>query len=314
MRVAVIAGGVGAARFLEGLVSVVPPRDVTVIVNTGDDAEMYGLRVCPDVDIVTYHLAGLADTARGWGLLHDTFHVVEGLRRLGEDAWFNLGDHDLATCLHRTLALRAGRALHEVTAATCAALGVEARVLPMTDDAVATRLLTDAGTLPFQEYFVHRRTEPEVRAVEYAGADRARPAPGALEALADADRVCIAPSNPVLSIAPVLAVPGYRDALQAALSAGQAGGARVVAVSPIIAGQAVKGPAVRLLASLGYEPTALGVARIYQGLCGTFVLDRADAALAPEVERLGMRVVVTDTLMRGRFEKARLAAAALGLE
>jgi LPPG:FO 2-phospho-L-lactate transferase len=309
-RVLVLAGGVGAARFLEGVVTVVPQRAVTVISNTGDDLDFYGLRVCPDVDIVIYTLAGRIDLARGWGLLHDTLHVVESLRRLdkadtGLAHWFHLGDHDLATALYRTHRLQQGATLTEVTAEIVAAHGLELRLLPMTDARVATRLQTPAGELAFQEYFVHRRTADDVLGVSFAGVEQAAPAPGLLDAIASAEVVLIAPSNPIVSIGPILAVPGVRAALQQAA-------APVVAVSPIIAGETVKGPAAKMLRTLGHEPSAATIAALYQDFLDVLVLDEADATLASTVEALGVRAAVTDTIMRGRYEKAALARVCLG--
>ncbi|MBI2759823.1 MAG: 2-phospho-L-lactate transferase [Chloroflexi bacterium] len=302
--IVVLAGGVGAARFLEGVITVVPPDQVTVISNTGDDIDFYGLRVCPDVDIVTYTLAGRVDAARGWGLLHDTFHVVGALRRFDPEVWFNLGDHDLSTCLYRTAQLAAGRTLTEVTAAIVAAHGLAVRLLPMTDARVETRVQTPGGELAFQEYFVHRRTEDDVLGVRFAGIEGAAPAPGVLEAIKQAEAVLIAPSNPFVSIGPILAVPGVRDALRQTA-------APVVAVSPIIGGESVKGPAAKMMRTLGHEASATRVALLYQDFLDTLVLDNVDAALASRVEAAGMRAVVTDTIMRGRYEKAALARIAL---
>jgi LPPG:FO 2-phospho-L-lactate transferase len=311
--IVVLAGGVGAARFLEGVVTVVPPEQVTVVSNTGDDLDFVGLRVCPDVDIVLYTLAGVVDAARGWGLLHDTFHTLTALRRLVAPAaggalepvsWFNLGDHDLATSLYRTQRLRDGATLSRVTAEIAAAYGVAVRILPMTDARVETRVRTPAGELAFQEYFVKRRTEDDVLEVRFAGVEAAEPAPGVPAAIREAEAVLIAPSNPIVSIGPILAVPGIRETLRETA-------APVVAVSPIIAGQTVKGPAARMLRTLGHEPSATAVSRLYRDFLDTFVLDEQDAALAPAVEAEGVRPVVTDTIMRGRREKAALARVAL---
>lgn len=303
-HVVVLAGGVGAARFLEGVVSVVPPADVTVISNTGDDLEFFGLRVCPDVDIVIYTLAGLIDGARGFGQTNDTFHVAAALRRLGHDVWFNLGDHDLATCLHRTRRLADGATLTEVTAEIVAALGLSLRVLPMTDGRVETRVQTPAGELAFQEYFVHRRTEDDVLGVRFTGIEAARPAAGVLDAIVGAAAVLIAPSNPIVSIGPILAVPGIREALRTAP-------APVVAISPIIGGETVKGPAARMLRTLGHEASATQIGVLYRDFLDVLVLDEVDAALAPAIAAVGLRAVVTDTMMRGRYEKAELARVAL---
>jgi LPPG:FO 2-phospho-L-lactate transferase len=302
--IVVLAGGVGAARFLEGVVTVVPPGEVTVVSNTGDDLDFFGLRVCPDIDTVVYTLAGVADGARGWGLLHDTFHTVAGLRRFAPEVWFNLGDHDLATCLYRTQRLADGATLTAVTAEIVTAHGLAVRLLPMTDARVATRVMTPAGELAFQEYFVHRRTEDDVLDVRFAGIETAQPARGVLAAIENAAAILIAPSNPIVSIGPILAVPGMRAALQTTA-------APVVAVSPIIGGEAIKGPAAKMLRTLGYEASATQIGALYADVLDTLVLDQADAALVPAVEAHGLRAVVTDTIMRGRYEKAALARVAL---
>lgn len=300
MRITVLAGGVGAARLLEGLAAVIEPRDITVISNVGDDEEFFGLHVSPDIDIVIYTLAGAIDPEKGWGLTGETFEALAALRRFGYETWFNLGDTDLATHAHRTDLLRRGATLSEATASVAEAFGLAVRVLPVTDDRLRTRVLTDSGELPFQEYFVKRRTEDEVRAVRFDGAESARPAPGVLDSLAEADVVVVAPSNPVVSIGPLLAVPGVRDALRAREKP-------VVGVSPIIGGRTVKGPADRMMASLGMTPSAAGVARAYADFLDVLVIDQADAALAREVEAAGVRAVVAPTLMSGLSEKRALA-------
>ncbi len=303
-----LAGGVGAARFLDGLVAVVPPTEVTTIVNTGDDDEFHGLWVCPDLDSVTYRLAGAHNPETGWGLADETFHTMDALARYGAPTWFNLGDRDLATHLYRTQRRNQGASLTEVTAEITAAWGIPSRLLPMSDDRVATRITVrtedahaeDGQTeeLAMQEWFVHRRSEPPVVSVRFDGADTARPAPGVLEALESADTIVVCPSNPVISIGPILAVPGIRDVLVARRD-------RVVGVSPIIAGRPVRGPADRLMGPLGIEVSCVGVARAYREFCSTLVIDAADAVLAPQVEALGVRAVVADTVMRD----ARVAAA-----
>ncbi len=302
--VCVLAGGVGAARFLEGVVQVVPPDEVTAIVNTGDDLEFQGLHVAPDLDIVMYTLAGLVDASKGWGIKGDTFSCLEALGRLGEETWFGLGDQDLATCLARTRMLRRGATLSAVTDHLCRALGVRVRLLPMSDDPVRTEIETPSGPLAFQEYFVQRGQRDEVRAVRFRGAETARPAPGVIEALREAEAILIAPSNPFVSIGTILAVPGLRSALAEARD-------RVVAVTPIIGGSAVKGPAARMLASLGCEVSAVGVAALYRDVAAAFVLDEVDAALAPRIEELGLRPVIAPTLMSGPAEKRALAACTL---
>jgi LPPG:FO 2-phospho-L-lactate transferase len=300
-----LAGGVGAARLLRGLARVVPPPEVTAVVNTGDDTEMHGLHISPDLDTVTYTLAGMSDDERGWGLAGETWTVMDSLDRLGGQTWFRLGDHDLATHLFRTQRMRDGDSLSEVTARIARSLGVGTRLLPMSDDPVRTRLtLRDGPEVSFQEYFVGRRHAVAVESVRFAGAEDAAPAPGVLEALAEAEIVVVCPSNPIVSIGPLLAVPGISDVLV---------GRRddVVAVSPIVAGTALKGPADRLLAELGHEPTAAGVARVYAPFIGTLVIDEADAALADEVEACGVHCVVTPTVMHTPAHAASLASVLL---
>ena len=297
-----LAGGVGAARFLRGLVDVVAPGDVTAVVNTGDDDEFHGLWVSPDLDSVTYRLAGASNPETGWGLAGETFHAVDALARYGADTWFRLGDRDLATHLYRTERRRDGATTSEITAEIAAAWGVRTRLLPMTDDHVATWITAvDDGQqreLAMQEWFVHRRAEPPVVGVRFAGAESASPAPGVLEAIEQAETVVVCPSNPVISIGPILAVPGIRDALVQRRD-------RVVGVSPIVGGRPVRGPADRLMDPLGIEVSCVGVARAYRDFCSALVIDAQDAALAPEVEALGVRAVVADTVMRD----ARVAAA-----
>ena len=304
MKITALAGGVGAARFLEGLIAIVPQEDITVISNIGDDEEFFGLHVSPDIDIVIYTLAGAIDPEKGWGLRGETFHALEALRRFGYDTWFGLGDGDFATHAHRTKMLRDGATLSQATASIVTAFGLKLRLLPMSDDRVRTRIETDAGNLAFQEYFVKHHTEPDVRAVHFEGADAARPAPGVLDAILTADVIAIAPSNPVVSLGPILAVPGVRDALRET-------SAKVVAVSPIIGGKTIKGPANRMMASLGITPTAVGIAETYRDFLDVLVIDEEDRALAPAVEATGVRAVITQTIMRGPEEKRALAEAVL---
>jgi LPPG:FO 2-phospho-L-lactate transferase len=301
----VFAGGVGASRFLQGLVQATDPTGITVISNTGDDTELYGVHVSPDTDIVLYALAGAVNPETGWGLTGDTFNVVDQLQRFGYDRWFNLGDRDLAMALHRTTLLRQGMPLHEITASLARAWGLASTVLPMSNDPVRTRIFGPDGEIPFQDYMVRLRTEVDVRDIQFAGVAQAKPAPGVLEAIRDAKAVILAPSNPFVSIGPILAVPGVREALESTTAVR-------VAISPIIAGQVVKGPAAKMLQSLGHEVSALGVARIYQGLVGLMVIDEQDCALAPQVEALGMRCLVTDTMMTSAERKAELAHDVLG--
>jgi LPPG:FO 2-phospho-L-lactate transferase len=296
----VLAGGVGASRFLQGLVQVVDPEDVTVISNTGDDVEMFGLHVSPDVDIVIYALAGAVNPATGWGLDGDTLNVVQALRRYGYGDWFNLGDKDLATAIHRTRLLREGRPMHEVIAEIATAWGLRSRILPMSNETIRTRIVGPEGEIPFQDYMVRLRTEVDVRAIEFAGIESARPAPGVIEAIQEAGVVVLAPSNPFVSVGPILAVPGVREALETTR-------ARRVAVSPIIAGQVVKGPAAKMMATLGHEVSAAGVAAIYRGLIDVMVIDEQDRDLAPRIEALGLECGVADTMMTSDTRKAEVA-------
>jgi LPPG:FO 2-phospho-L-lactate transferase len=300
--ITVMAGGVGAAKFLQGLVEVVDPHELTIIGNTGDDIDLHGLHISPDLDIVTYTLADLHHADQGWGVRGDTFHALEMLGRYGHPTWFNLGDYDLATHIHRSVRLRHGWPLSAVTDEIRRALGVVPRILPMTDQPAATRIVTEEGVLHFQEYLVQRRTEPAVQGVVYEGIEVARPAPGVCEAITDADGIIIPPSNPIASIGTILAVPGVRQALAAKRG-------RVVAVSPIVQGATLKGPADKLMAALGYEASALGVARYYGTLLDAFVLDTLDQGLEESVRRLGIGVQALNTVMRGPAERRALAKA-----
>jgi LPPG:FO 2-phospho-L-lactate transferase len=285
-----LAGGVGGAKLLRGLDRVVGEGRLTAVVNTGDDAEIYGVHVSPDVDIVTYWLAGIADYERGWGIAGDTFTIVDALERLGVESWFRLGDRDFATCVHRSVELRAGKPLSAITSDIRTALGIRAQVLPMSDDRVATQVVTSEGELlDFQEYFVKLQTRPEVVEVRYDGIEAARPAPAVLDAITGADVVLVCPSNPVLSIGPMLGLAGIKEALAAH--------PRVVAVSPIVQGRALKGPADRLLVSLGGDSSASGAAGYLTGICDLFVVDVKDEAEVDKVEALGMRCVALDTIM-----------------
>lgn len=302
--IVVLAGGVGAAKFLEGLTVVLPPEQISVIANTGDDAEFHGLHVSPDMDTVMYTLAGMVDRERGWGISGDTFHCLRALERLGEETWFQLGDRDLATHLKRTLRLHQGGTLAEVTEEFCHALGIASRILPMSNDPARTRLRTTAGKLAFQEYFVKLRQQPEVLETDFSEAVASRPAPGVLEAIQQAEGVIVAPSNPILSIGPILAVPGIREALRTTA-------APVVAISPIVGGRALKGPADRILASLGWRASAATVAELYRDFLDVFVLDVADASLREEVEAKGIKTAVTQTVMSSPQIQQQLARAVL---
>jgi len=303
--ITVIAGGVGAARFLSGLVQVRPPEEITAVVNVGDDVELHGLSISPDLDTITYTLAGAIDPVRGWGLAAESWQAMETLGRYGGTTWFNLGDRDLGTHMYRTERRMEGAPLSQITAEIAAGWGLELRLLPASDDPLRTKLTIDGADgrpieIGFQEYFVQRQHSVPVRAIRFEGAGEARPAPGVLEAIADAECVVIAPSNPLISIDPVLAVDGLRDAVTAARD-------RTVAVSPIVAGAALKGPADRLLAELGHSSTVVGVAELYAPLASTLVIDEADAALASAVEESGLRCVVAPTVMSTPAVAAALA-------
>jgi LPPG:FO 2-phospho-L-lactate transferase len=313
--ICVLAGGVGAARFLDGLLAVSGDEPVVAIVNTGDDTELHGLTICPDLDTVTYTLAGENDCVRGWGLAGETWAAMHALERfasarpVGSGAgatWFSLGDRDLATHLYRSHRLAEGAPLTLVTAEIAAAFGLACTLLPMTDDPVRTRvtLAADGREIGFQEYFVGLRHDVAITGVRFAGIEAARPAPGVMRALGEARAVVIAPSNPIVSIGPILSLPGVAELLTERRDA-------VVAVSPIIAGQALKGPADRMLVELGLPASAVGVALRYRELCGTLVIDEQDAALAAEVDSVGVRAVVTDTIMRDTERAGHLARAVL---
>jgi len=306
MRVVELAGGVGGAKLAEGLAAHLG-ADLTVVVNTGDDLELYGLAIWPDHDTVAYTLAGLDDEVRGWGLRDETWTVMDGLAGLGDDPWFRLGDRDLATHLWRTDRLQAGARPTAVALELRGRLGFAATILPMADEPVRTEVLTGDGWLEFQEYFVHRHQEPEVREVRFRGIEAARPTPEVLAAIDAADIVVIAPSNPIVSVGPILAVPGMTEALAVAHDRG----VPVMAVSGIIGGKALKGPADRMLASLGHESSALGVARLYAGIATAFVVDATDADAARSVADLGLTPVVADTIMTDDAARARVAAEVL---
>ncbi|HAM00947.1 MAG TPA: 2-phospho-L-lactate transferase [Acidimicrobiaceae bacterium] len=306
MTVVALAGGVGAARLLRGLVQVVAPSDVTAVVNTGDDTELHGLHISPDLDTVCYTLAGRNDESRGWGLRHETWTAMDALEELGGETWFRLGDSDLATHLYRTQRMSEGAPLSTVTAEIAERMGVAVRLLPMTDEPVRTwlRLVSDQREVPFQDYFVRLRHSVAVSAVRFDGADRAAPAPGVVEAIDGAEVVVISPSNPVVSIGPILAMPAITAALRRRRD-------QVVAVSPLVGGAALKGPADRLLVELGEEASSAGVARRYTEVCGTLVIDERDRADEESVAALGMRCVVAPTVMSGPGEAAALAKVAL---
>ncbi|QUD90386.1 2-phospho-L-lactate transferase [Phenylobacterium montanum] len=305
-HIVALCGGVGGAKLAFGLAQVLDPQDLTVIVNTGDDFEHLGLSISPDIDTVIYTLAGLADRERGWGLAGETWAFMDQLKRLGGERWFNLGDRDLALHLERTRRLAAGESLSQVTVALAHRLGVDCAIVPMSDQPVRTRVDTDQGELAFQHYFVREQCRPAVRAIRFAGAAEAHLSPAAREALARADlaAVLVCPSNPYLSIDPILAVPGMTEAIAWS-------GAPVVAVCPIVGGQAIKGPSAKMMRELGLEPGPLTVARHYQGLIDGLLLDEIDAASAVAVEALGLAAAVAPTVMRSDQDRIALAGHAL---
>lgn len=301
MPIVALAGGVGAARFLEGLVQVIAPEQLTVIVNTGDDmANFMGLYISPDIDIVTYTLAGIVDPEKGWGIKGDTFHALGVLQQLGFDTWFALGDLDLGTHLARTAMLQQGWTLSQATQMISESLGVRCHLIPMTEQWVPTRILTNVGLVHFEEYLVKRKAQDTVEDVIFDGIDGVTPSPGVLEAIKGADTIIICPSNPIVSIGPILAVPGVKEAIMKA-------SAPCVGVSPIIGGKPVKGPADKLMQGKGIESSAVGVAEIYQEFLDVLVIDKEDQTLAARIEELGMGVVVEQTLMTSLARKKKLA-------
>ena len=305
-KITALAGGVGASKLLMGLMRVIPQEQLTIVVNTGDDIEMFGLHISPDIDIILYTLAGKVNPKTGWGRKADTFHCLEQLERLGEPAWFHLGDRDLATHLFRTRRLREGRKLSEITEELRQHFGLRCRMIPMTDEPVPTKIVTGEGVLHFQEYLVKHKAQLTVREIRFEGAENARPAPGVQEAVRDAAAVVLCPSNPLISIGPILAVPGVRDELKSTP-------APVVAVCPLVGGASLKGPTDRMLRDLGMEVSALQIAELYRDFLDVLVIDHADAALKTEIEKLGIKVVVAATVMRSLEEKKNLATVVVSL-
>ena len=300
MKIVALAGGVGGAKLAHGLAQILKPEELTIIVNTGDDFEHYGLYICPDLDTVCYTLAGLANQETGWGRGNESWNVLDNVSKLGGPDWFRLGDHDLGTHLERTRRLELGDSLSKITRHFCITWGVRHTVLPMSDQPVRTIVETDEGNLAFQEYFVHRRCGPRVRGFRFDGVDMAEPAPGAREAIQAADAVVICPSNPWVSIDPILKIyPNINKPM--------------VAISPIIGGESVKGPAAKMYRELGIEPSALAVARHYEGLAANFVLDEVDAQLNESIRGLNMHTLVTNTLMRSHEDRRQLVRAVLHL-
>lgn len=302
----VLTGGTGGAKLIEGLSHEVDPAELTIICNTADDFVLHGLNISPDLDTIMYTLAGLSDPEQGWGIRGDTFTVLQQLEKLGGDAWFKLGDKDVATHITRTRLMRDGLELSEVTDLLRQHLRIKARIFPMSNDDIETRVETPEGVISFQEYFVKRRWQPEVRKVFYAGVESSRPVPYALQAIGDAAGIVICPSNPVTSIGPIVAVPGIRDALKQAT-------VPVIGVSPIVGESAISGPAHKLMAAQGMEPSALGVAKGYADFLDRFVIDSEDDALTSKLEALGIGVVVTSIRMKSLGDKQRLARQVLAL-
>jgi LPPG:FO 2-phospho-L-lactate transferase len=298
----VLAGGVGAARFLEGLVTVIDPSDLTVIVNTGDDEDFYGLHVCPDIDTILYTLSGNHNEKQGWGIKDETYTVIKQLKQLGHDDWFSLGDKDFATHIHRTQLLKDGQTLTDITQNLARSFSLPLTLLPMANEEVRTMVETKDGMLSFQEYFVKRRHADRVLSVHYKGVEESKPSPGVLEAIDNAHGIIIAPSNPIVSIGTILAVPQIRDHLQHAK-------AKIVAVSPLINGKALKGPADTMLHDLGLEPSAKGIANYYHDFLDTLIIDNEDASQKGTVEKQGISVVITNTLMEDLTIKRSLAQA-----
>ena len=300
MKVVVLAGGVGAARFLEGLVQTVNPKDLTVIVNTGDDEDFYGLKVCPDIDTIIYTLSKNHNDKQGWGLKDETFAVINQLKKLGNESWFTLGDKDFATHIHRTQLLKQGKTLNEITKNIAEHFSIPFTILPMSNDVIKTVVTTPAGKLSFQEYFVKRKFADKVLGITFKGVTKASPAPGVLNALEKADAIIIAPSNPIVSIGTILAVPNIRKQIKNAK-------AKKIAVSPIVGGKTIKGPADTMLRDLQYEPSALGIAKYYQDFLDVMVIDEQDEKQKKEIEKLGITVVVTNTMMTDIQTKKNLA-------
>jgi LPPG:FO 2-phospho-L-lactate transferase len=304
--ITVLTGGTGGAKFVDGLRQIVAPEELTVIVNTGDDLLWWGLYVSPDLDSITYMLAGKLSQERGWGVKGDTFYCLQAMGQLGQPIWFHTGDRDVATHILRSKLLSDGKTLSEVTAEIAGRLGIKTRILPMSNSRVETRVGTPVGELSFQEYFVERWYQDPVKSVRYAGASDAEPAPGVIDAIRGSEAVILAPSNPVSSIAPIMAVPGIREALRESR-------ARIAAVSPIVAGAAVSGPAGILMQAQGFPVSIAGVAKFYHDFLDVLVVDLKDRRMADELQKSGMRVHCTQTLMRTQEDRIALAKAVLSL-
>jgi LPPG:FO 2-phospho-L-lactate transferase len=295
-----LAGGIGAARFLQGLVEVIPQKQIAIIGNVGDDIEIHGLHISPDLDIVLYTLAGVVDPSKGWGFRGDRFQSQDLLRRYGQETWFNLGDRDLATHIYRTEQLHNGKLLSDVTQSLVRRFGLRIKLIPATDDPLQTHVVTNRGRMHFEEYMVKRRTSPKVTRVIFQGASSATPSPHVIEYIEKAKGIIVSPSNPIVSIGPILAVPGIRSALLKTK-------AKVVGISPIVNGKTVKGPADKMMRALGWKASALGVAEYYRDFLDTLIIDRLDQQMVPAIERLGIKSIVTNTIMRKKADKVRLA-------
>jgi LPPG:FO 2-phospho-L-lactate transferase len=295
-----LAGGVGAARFLSGLTKIVNQEKVTIIVNTGDDIELYGLHISPDIDIVTYTLAGIVDENKGWGIKEDTFHCLEMFKTLGLKPWFMLGDKDIATHIYRTNRMKHGASLSQITSEISQFLGLKVKILPMTDDKFETKIKTREGVIHFEEYFVKRKSKDEVLDVEFGGGANAKPSPGVLESILNADTVVVCPSNPIVSIGTILSVEGVRDALERTK-------AKVIAISPLVAGATIKGPADKMMRGLGMEVSSFGVAKLYGNFLDTMVIDYKDKLEKSRIEKIGVKVKITNTVMKNLDDKVALA-------
>jgi LPPG:FO 2-phospho-L-lactate transferase len=306
-KVVALAGGVGAAKLLRGLVKVVPSRDLVIIGNVGDDVELYGLHISPDLDIIMYTLAGIVDEVKGWGIAGDTFHCLEMLGRLGFETWFKLGDKDLAIHIVRTKMLREGYTLSQATAQLCKMLGIEAKLIPASDDPVRTKIQSGQLLLDFQEYFVKRGTMDAVTNVFFEGVKKAKPAPSVIEAVREAERIIICPSNPILSIAPILSIPAIRRALETSK-------APIVGVSPIVGGKALKGPADRIMVSMGFEASPYGVARFYGSLLKHLIIDETDLEHKRRIQEIGVKVTIANTVMKSVEDAINLAKVVISAE
>lgn len=299
-KITCLAGGVGAARFLQGLVEIVPQKNLTIVVNTGDDLELYGLHISPDPDIIVYTLAGIVDEQKGWGIRGDTFSCLNFLKRYDVETWFNVGDKDLATHIYRTILLKNGATLDKVTKKIAKAFGLEAKILPMTNGKIIPQIITKTGKSHFEEYLVKSQAKDPVLNVLFEGRELADPAPGVLESLEETDGIIVCPSNPIVSIGPILAVKEVRKTLRETRS-------KIVAISPIVGGATIKGPADKLMRGLGHEVSAYGVAFLYRDFLDAFIMDETDTAYKSRVEKLGIRAVTTNTIMRTPQDKVKLA-------